>query len=164
MRRWIFNFLMHNKHFFFCMTDQNFGRVIPFTYLKDLSADFFAKYAEEATSYDGLNDILVQKMNFYNGKELEGKDSAGQQKIDAINKQLDGVKDVMKTNLGSLFRVPMYFLAVYRSQHSLSHATITPMSRASFCCIQRREGARARRKNRSARNPNARIERVGAGL
>ena len=92
---------MHNKHFFFCMTDQNFGRVIPFTYLKDLSADFFAKYSEEATSYDGLNDILVQKMNFYNGKELEGKDSAGQQKIDAINKQLDGVKDVMKTNLGS---------------------------------------------------------------
>jgi vesicle-associated membrane protein 7 len=90
---------MHNKHFFFCMTDQQFGRVIPFTYLKDLSQDFFAKYPEEATSYDGLTDLLTSKMSYYNNKELENKGTAGQQKIEAINKQLDGVKDVMKTNL-----------------------------------------------------------------
>ncbi len=41
---WIFSFLLTQKHYFFCMTDQQFGRLIPFTFLKDVSTDFFAKY------------------------------------------------------------------------------------------------------------------------
>ena len=100
---WIFNFMLTQKHYFFCMTDQQFGRIIPFTFLKDVSTDFFAKFGEldaMATSFDGLDVVLSNKMTFYNEKEAAGKTGAGG-KIDAIQSQLDGVKDVMKNNLGT---------------------------------------------------------------
>lgn len=89
-----FNFRIVSHFVFMCMADEEFGRNMPFVYLKELSDEFFRMFGKDGRShsYSSFNRVMEEKM-----KQFSTSDDNNH--IVKIQKGLDEVKDVMKSNI-----------------------------------------------------------------
>lgn len=93
-----FNFRICGNYIFMCMADEDFGRNMPFVYLKELSDEFFRMYKDNTpSSYGAFQTVLVEVMKQYSTSDEHDT-------VAKIQKGLDEVKDVMKMNINKVLQ------------------------------------------------------------
>lgn len=97
-----FNFRIRAPYIFMCMADENFGRSMPFVFLKDVSDEFLMAYgasdaAAGPAAYRDFRGVLEAKMEHYDSPAEAGTASV-------VKSGLEEVKDVMKMNIGKVLK------------------------------------------------------------
>jgi hypothetical protein len=97
-----FHYIVEGGVCFLCMSDQANKHRIPYAFLNDMKARFWAQFGNEeplqaiAFSYnESFAPILEERMNFYNSEEADQTiDNIG-----AVKSQIEDVKQVMVQNI-----------------------------------------------------------------
>lgn len=96
-----FNFRLRSPYIFMCMADEEFGRNMPFVFLKDVGDEFLHAHPSSAqapaSAFRSFDDVLERKMAHY-----ASPDEAGT--VRQVQTGLEEVKDVMRMNIGKVLK------------------------------------------------------------
>jgi len=96
--RHLFHFIVDDGMVYLCMTDEEFGRRVPFAFLEDIKNRFIATYGNRGKTAPlyGMNEdfarILQNQMNYFSNTQNVDKISKAKQDIDEL-------KSVMVENI-----------------------------------------------------------------
>ncbi|KAJ3110369.1 Vesicle-associated membrane protein [Phlyctochytrium bullatum] len=95
--RYLFHYIQQRGITYLCLTDDTFGRRIPFAFLEDISRRFESLYAERAQTAIayGLNEFsrtIASQMEFYSSDPSSDR-------LRQVQGDIDQVKDVMVSNI-----------------------------------------------------------------
>jgi len=95
--RHLFHYVQATGLVFMCMSDEEFGRRIPFAFLEDIQNRFFATYGERGLTAPpyGMNEdfsrVLQNQMNYFS--------NTANDKINKVKNEVDELKSVMVENI-----------------------------------------------------------------
>lgn len=82
--RYLFHYISNEQGFvFMCVSDDTFGRRVPFVFLQDIEARFLS------SDHQDFKKVIKERMKFYSNKD----------DLKKVQGEIDNVKDVMSHNI-----------------------------------------------------------------
>lgn len=107
--KYVFHYIVDEQITYLCMADEEFKRRVPFAFLEDIKSRFLTTYGERAHTAiafamnEEFQHVLRRQMDYYNSNPPEDS-------VSRVQTQLDSVKDVMVTNIGTLVMLMLLLL------------------------------------------------------